>query len=280
MTFARAVQKIDNPPLSLRLTCGPSGPLCVTIHFPSYASADAERRYQIYRIFAHGDDVFNWYSTSCLPSVMLPMADSLSLGWEEWYANLTDPPEISPARADAWWVERWQRLRRRCADDESTDALVTFLRKVLVLDPALRPTAAAEVLQDPCHGSKLCQSIAASHNGRAFNSPQVYFPLPSFSSLLIISFWSAHSYDNVNSFSMCASSSALSHLFVYFYLSLIHKRGLTLPRIAFSMALILFPRFRRSDKTIPKMIAHLLRLFDSFLRHGRPSPLGLKRQLA
>jgi len=76
------------------------------------------------------------------------MGGSLPLAWEQWYANLTDPPEISPARADAWWAERWQRLRRRCADDESTDALVTFLRKVLVLDPALRPTS-ADVLQDP-----------------------------------------------------------------------------------------------------------------------------------
>ena len=62
--------------------------------------------------------------------------------------NLTDLPEISPTRADAWWVERWEALRRNCADDASTDALITFLRRVLVLNPALRPTA-AEVLEDP-----------------------------------------------------------------------------------------------------------------------------------
>ena len=74
------------------------------------------------------------------------MAGSLPPGWEDWYANLTDPPEISPTRADAWWVERWEVLRRNCADDASTDALIT-LRKILVLDPALRPTT-AEVLQD------------------------------------------------------------------------------------------------------------------------------------
>jgi len=45
--------------------------------------------------------------------------------------------------------EHWDSevLRRNCADDASNDTLIT-LRKVLVLDPALRPTA-AEVLQDP-----------------------------------------------------------------------------------------------------------------------------------
>ena len=59
--------------------------------------------------------------------------------------NLTDLPEISPTRADAWWVERWEVLRRNYADDASTDALIIFLRRVLVLNPALRPTA-AEVL--------------------------------------------------------------------------------------------------------------------------------------
>ena len=85
---------------------------------------------------------------SYLPHGMVTMASSLPPGWEDWYANLTDPPEISPTRADAWWVERWEVLRRNCVDDASTDALITFLGRVLVLDPALRPTA-AEVLEDP-----------------------------------------------------------------------------------------------------------------------------------
>ena len=77
------------------------------------------------------------------------MAGSLQAGWEDWYANLADLPEISPTRADAWWAKHWKVLRGNCGDDASSDAssLITFLRKILVLDPALRPTT-AEVLQD------------------------------------------------------------------------------------------------------------------------------------
>jgi len=85
---------------------------------------------------------------SYIPRAMVTMAGSLPPGWEDWYAKLTDPPEISSSAADAWWADRWEHLRPTCADDKSTDALVTFLRGVLVVDPALRPTA-AEVLQDP-----------------------------------------------------------------------------------------------------------------------------------
>ena len=129
-------------PLYLQLMCGPSAPLCVTFSFRPYD--DADRQYQIYQIFANGE-LFYWCSMSHLPREMVTMAGSLPPGWEDWYANLTDPPEISPTRADAWWVERWEVLRRNCADDASTDALIIFLRRVLVLNPALRPTA-AEVL--------------------------------------------------------------------------------------------------------------------------------------
>ena len=121
-------------------------PLYVTFHFNSYTGAD--RQYQIYDIFSYSGLLFKRLTMSYLPREMVTMTGSLPPGWEEWYANLTDPPEISPAGADGWWAQRWEILRRNCADDESTDALVTFLRKVLVLDPALRPTA-AEVLKDP-----------------------------------------------------------------------------------------------------------------------------------
>jgi len=85
---------------------------------------------------------------TALPRRMVAMASSLPLGWEDWYDSLPDPPEVSSSSADAWWAERRRRLRKHCADEASTDALVTLLRKILVLDPALRPTA-AKVLQDP-----------------------------------------------------------------------------------------------------------------------------------
>ena len=123
---------------------GPRRRSVYTFRFHPYD--DSDRQYQIYQIFAY-DELFYRCSMSYLPHGMVTMASSLPPGWEDWYANLTDPPEISPTRADAWWVERWEVLRRNCVDDASTDALITFLRKILVLDPALRPTA-AEVLQD------------------------------------------------------------------------------------------------------------------------------------
>ncbi|KAF8971371.1 hypothetical protein BDZ97DRAFT_1913862 [Flammula alnicola] len=55
--------------------------------------------------------------------------------------------EISPSGADAWWASHREYLRQNCADEADTDALIALLRKVLVLDPTARPTA-AEVLQD------------------------------------------------------------------------------------------------------------------------------------
>ena len=71
---------------------------------------------------------------SYIPRAMVTMAGSLPPGWEDWYAKLTDPPEISSSAADAWWADRWEHLRPTCADDKSTDSLVTFLRGVLVVD--------------------------------------------------------------------------------------------------------------------------------------------------
>jgi len=71
-----------------------------------------------------------------------------------WYDNSPDPPEVSPTSAGARSAERRRRLRRHCADEASTDALVTLLRKILVLDPALRPT---EVLR--IHGSYMADAM-------------------------------------------------------------------------------------------------------------------------
>jgi len=76
------------------------------------------------------------------------MTGSVPPGWKSWYTNLSNPPEVSPSIADAWWAKRRDCLRAGCVDEASTDALIALLRKVLVLDPALRPTAVV-VLQDP-----------------------------------------------------------------------------------------------------------------------------------
>ena len=79
---------------------------------------------------------------------MAAMADSLPPTWLNWYSSLANPPEVSPSSADAWWQKRREELRKYSADEASVDGLVNLLKKVLVLDPASRPTA-AQVLRDP-----------------------------------------------------------------------------------------------------------------------------------
>ncbi|KAF8956779.1 kinase-like protein [Flammula alnicola] len=101
----------------------------------------------IYEVVA-GSSLFYRVGLTGLPRRMAAMACSLPAGWQNWYAGLSDAPEVSPSAADAWWASRRERLRPNCADEADTDALITLLRKVLVLDPALRPMA-AEVVQDP-----------------------------------------------------------------------------------------------------------------------------------
>ena len=86
-----------------------------------------------------------------LPGRMAAMAGSLPPGWQNWYANLSDPPEVSLSGADVWWASRREALCPNCADEADMDALITLLRKILVLDPMARPMA-VEVLEDPWWG--------------------------------------------------------------------------------------------------------------------------------
>ncbi|KAH7927484.1 kinase-like protein [Leucogyrophana mollusca] len=127
LVFARVVEKIDNPPVE------PSADV--------WALGAA-----IYEIVA-GSALFRGIGMTGLLPQMVLMAGSLPPGWRSWYASLSNPPEVSPSGADAWWASRRGALRRNCIDDADTDALIALLRKVLVLDSAARPTA-AEVLQD------------------------------------------------------------------------------------------------------------------------------------
>ncbi|KAH7924444.1 kinase-like protein [Leucogyrophana mollusca] len=101
----------------------------------------------IYEIVT-GSTLFRGIGLTGLLPQMVAMAGSLPPGYRNWHASLSNPPEVSPSGADAWWVSRREALRINCADDAAADALITLLRKVLVLDPMARPTA-AEVLQDP-----------------------------------------------------------------------------------------------------------------------------------
>ncbi|KAF8972588.1 kinase-like protein [Flammula alnicola] len=127
MVFARVVEKTDNPP----------------VEPPADVWALGTAIYELIT----GSALFNVGMTS-LPHKMAAMAGTLPPGWQNWYTSLSTPPEVSPSGADAWWALRRKRLSQNCADEADTDALIALLRKVLVLDPTARPTA-AEILQDP-----------------------------------------------------------------------------------------------------------------------------------
>ena len=103
---------------------------------------------QIYEIVAKYPLFYGLTSVLELLRQMAAMVDSLPPTWLNWYSSLANPPEVSPSGADAWWAERRRKLRKHCGDEESVDGLIIFLKKVLVLDPASRLTA-AQVLRDP-----------------------------------------------------------------------------------------------------------------------------------
>ncbi|KAE9385286.1 kinase-like protein [Gymnopus androsaceus JB14] len=65
----------------------------------------------------------------------------------EWWSGLSNPPEVSASHADVFWEKCHAELRLGCLDDTDAVAPVRLLRKILVLDPDARPTA-AEVLED------------------------------------------------------------------------------------------------------------------------------------
>ncbi|KAF5323707.1 hypothetical protein D9619_012935 [Psilocybe cf. subviscida] len=56
-------------------------------------------------------------------------------------------PEFMRLSEDEWWRERWDYLRRNCFDDADCDTLVTLLKKILVIEPSDRPSAAT-IAQD------------------------------------------------------------------------------------------------------------------------------------
>lgn len=94
-------------------------------------------------------------------SDMAIMAGSLPPGWESWYAGLQNPPEVSSSSADTFWRSRREILRPNCRTEADCDALIALLRKVLVLDPTMRPTA-TEVLQNPWFPSDVATCGGAS----------------------------------------------------------------------------------------------------------------------
>ncbi|KAG6889053.1 hypothetical protein C0995_004336 [Termitomyces sp. Mi166 len=107
-----------------------------------------------------GSQLFGRMGMTGLPSSMVSIADSLPPGWQDWYATLPNPPEVSKNASNLWWASKWKFIRSYCADDADADALVTLLKKLLVLDPMARPTA-IEVLDDPwlLHAATMAEQV-------------------------------------------------------------------------------------------------------------------------
>jgi len=133
-------------PSSPQPTSGLLVPLCVPLR-SFFLSLTLISEDQIYQIVT-GYPLFDVITLPGLLRRMAAMADSLPPTWLNWYSSLANPPEVSPSSADAWWQTQRERLQKRSTDEASVDGLVNLLKKVWVLDPASRPTA-AQVLQDP-----------------------------------------------------------------------------------------------------------------------------------
>lgn len=86
--------------------------------------------------------------TSRLFHTMATMAGSVPFGWKEWWDAQSNQCAISPSVAVAWWEKRRNSFCRHFSDLEDADAFFSLLRRMLILDPAARPTA-SEILQDP-----------------------------------------------------------------------------------------------------------------------------------
>ena len=146
IAFARTVEKKNNPPVGLPADVWALGTAVRTALF-SLLFFDFVSWTQIYEIVT-GSSLFYGLGMSALPYEMVVMAGSVPLMWQMWHFSLSDPPQVSLSGADAWWESRRKYLRQNCADEADTDALIALLRKVLVLDPAERPTV-QDVLRDP-----------------------------------------------------------------------------------------------------------------------------------
>ena len=146
IAFARTVEKENNPPVDLPADVWALGTAVRTTPF-SLSYTDFVPWAQIYEIVT-GSSLFYGLGMSALPYKMVVMTGSLPSEWQMWHSSLSNPPQVSLSGADAWWESRRKYLRQNCVDEADTDALITLLRKVLILDPAERPTA-PEVLRDP-----------------------------------------------------------------------------------------------------------------------------------
>ena len=91
--------------------------------------------------------------------------------WEElWKSSGSRSLDMSP---DTFWAETRGALRKGCVDEEDLESLVTLLRKVLVLDPAMRPTA-AEILRDPWFQDMSRSSSEKDSPSRTAISPELF----------------------------------------------------------------------------------------------------------
>ncbi|KIY68803.1 kinase-like protein [Cylindrobasidium torrendii FP15055 ss-10] len=122
VVFARAVEKVGNP----------------LIDTPSDVWALGAMIFEL----VTGSSLCRGLGMSALPVRMVEMTGTIPSHWQTWWNSLPR----SPLDADAWWAQRRNQLVSRCADERDGDALLSMLRRVLVLDPAKRPSSA-----EVCH---------------------------------------------------------------------------------------------------------------------------------
>ncbi|EJD36082.1 kinase-like protein [Auricularia subglabra TFB-10046 SS5] len=127
VAFAFHVEKNENPPVD--------------------AAADIwALGISIFEIVA-GSPLFYGVGLPAIPSCAAKQAGYVPTAWQTWWATLAKPPDVSPAAAEEFWMEKRQSLRPHCSGDADVDELIRLLRRILSLEPAARPSA-AEVVND------------------------------------------------------------------------------------------------------------------------------------
>lgn len=123
--FARVVEKIENP----------------QIESPADVWALGTAIYEIMT----GTSLFNVGMTS-LPHRMVSLTNVLPPSWQKWWNS--EPRRQPSVNHDSWWRACRDNLQKGCSDEKDADVLVELLKKIFVLDPKARATA-ADIVEDP-----------------------------------------------------------------------------------------------------------------------------------
>ncbi|KZV61423.1 kinase-like protein [Peniophora sp. CONT] len=139
----------------------------------------------IFSVMSRGQSLLPRWSDQL--SEMVKLVGIVPSSWSTYpAANALKTSGITPESANNLWREHRAVLQNVCPPEEDVDALIALLRRILVLDPAARPSA-ADILRDPwfsiprrsadCSGSSVQHpQMAPAYTTPYWTQPQVAGP--------------------------------------------------------------------------------------------------------